>query len=54
MSAAAVAPPVVEAEERHACPFCGASVGVVVLPAMRAFELHLDGHMARGDRLPAA
>lgn len=39
--------------ERFGCPFCGAQVGVIIVPALRAFELHLDVHMAQGDRLLA-
>lgn len=41
--------------DAYACPFCGLEVDethpAVVTP-LRVFELHLDGHMERGDRLP--
>ena len=41
--------------EPYECPFCGLQVDEshphVVTP-LRVFELHLDVHMAVGDRLP--
>lgn len=43
-------------EETYDCPFCPAVVSdqVTVVPALHAFERHLDVHMARGDRLQVA
>lgn len=43
-------------DEPFECPFCRRVVAaqVIVMPALHAFELHLDTHMARGDRIAVA